>query len=191
MKNHFPVLVSAAALFGGLMGLLSIGGVTAAPIDYAVYINPGGASNAMTCGWHVACAPPFTWGNALDWGNSGGSSITWRSWGFRASGSGPLGTAAVGSNSSSGCYRFSARVNSLNGTLRGEATYTHATTGIAGIQWNVNAGIPIGGAFTSRTGLGNTTSSERSGCLWGDSISIRAAHRPAGSPTPVYIRLPL
>jgi hypothetical protein len=58
-------LLGVLAAFAGALSAPSARAVTA----HHLYVNPGASSNALTCGWHVACEPPISWGNALDWGN--------------------------------------------------------------------------------------------------------------------------
>lgn len=65
------VIVPALATLALLAG--AIGALTSSPAravtSYGLYVNPGGSSNALTCGWHSTCVWPYSWGNALDWGN--------------------------------------------------------------------------------------------------------------------------
>jgi hypothetical protein len=158
-----------AIVAGLLLGFLTTPTVSAST-QYSVQVNPGAVTNSMGCGWHKRRLAPFDSDNlsgyALDWNNVANDGIWWRSYGFRSAGSGSLGVARVMSNSSSGCKEFAVRVLSLNGTNRGSAFYTHATTSIVGTQWAINAGLAPGGSFTSYGSIGTTASSERENCSW-------------------------
>lgn len=100
---------------------------------FAVRINPGGSSGWLTCTWHGACTSPPTAGRALDWGaqygGAGGTSVYWRSWGYRSdTGSyGTIGTVSVWAENGT-CKNVRARpLNGLGADL-GRVDYTHTET---------------------------------------------------------------
>lgn len=129
-------------------------------------MNPGGVTNALKCGWHTTCLYPYSWGNALDWGNFGGQPVYWRSFGIATPNPGVLGTARPRDASSAYCYITSMDIFSLNGTFRGTAAYEH-TTITTSSSVSIGSGSGVSPYETVAGPIGTTASSEKSpSCPW-------------------------
>jgi len=69
MKTKVTIWIYAIlASCGAALGILTASSVHATS-THDVYVNPGGSTNSLKCGWHSVCESPYSWGNALDWGN--------------------------------------------------------------------------------------------------------------------------
>ncbi|MGE0600046.1 MAG: hypothetical protein AB7J35_09740 [Dehalococcoidia bacterium] len=167
MRRGFVSVLVAMALAGSALGLLAPTPGKAVT-SYEIRVNPGGATNALTCGWHVTCKPPITWGNALDWGNSANAHVHWRSWGYRGSGSGNVGTAYVYTANTATCYRIAADIYSTMGTFLGDAAYQHTRILVSeGTNWSIAGST--GWSYTSRGDIGYTVGTELAPtCPWTD-----------------------
>ena len=159
------------ALVLSFAAILGIGlGVSPTPslavTSYEIRINPGGSTNALTCGWHATCLTPYPWGNALDWGNSGNAYVHWRSWGYRGSGTGAVGTADVYTANTATCYQIAADIYSPLGSFLGDAAYMHTRINVSeGTNWSISGSVS--GSYTSQSNIGYTATSELSAsCPW-------------------------
>lgn len=164
------VLISvlmSLVLAGGAAGLLSPKPGKAVT-DYTIRVNPGAYSNHLTCGWHVTCKSPYTWGNALDWGNSANDHVHWRSWGYRGSGSGNVGSAYIYTANTATCYRISADIWSPLGTFLGNAAYQHTRILVSeGTGWSISGSTSW--SYTYRGDIGYTVGTELDDdCAWTD-----------------------
>jgi hypothetical protein len=59
------IMIPFVALTGLALGALTAPNAHAL-VGYGLWVNPGGSTNALTCGWHDTCKSPWPWGNALD-----------------------------------------------------------------------------------------------------------------------------
>lgn len=164
-RQSFVSVLVAMTLAGSALGLLAPMPGRAAT-SYEIRVNPGGATNALNCGWHVTCVSPFTWGNGLDWGNTSNAHVHWRSWGYRGSGSGDIGAAYIYTANTATCYRISADIYSALGTFLGNAAYQHMRILVSeGTNWSISGST--GWAYTSRSDIGYTVGTELSqNCPW-------------------------
>lgn len=158
----FTFVAFVSAVFGAL---------TATParavVNYGLYVNPGGSSNALTCGWHSTCVWPYSWGNALDWGNDPDTYkfVYWRSWGTSDSGSGTMAYAYPYNASSDICHGAGANVYDLGWTWRGSVVWLH--TSLSGSAPTVYINGSWSGAFTSSGPMGTTVPTEKDvSCPW-------------------------
>jgi hypothetical protein len=96
-------------------------------------VNPGAANNyeEVICLWHGTASPCLNdWGDpdsdeqALDWQNSQGSGVYYRTWAYKSNGLGLAYNAWKYTNDSS-CRRVKVEMYDSNGTYRGGAYYTH------------------------------------------------------------------
>ena len=148
------ILVGVAA--GALTGRTGARAITA----YDLYMMPGGVTNALTCGWHSACISPYSWGNALDWGNAGGNAVYWRSYGVAV----PTGAIGVGFplDVSGTCKAAGVDVYDVGWIPRGRVVFTHTqltrTTSFA-----IAGGPPLTPALTLLS-VGTTASTELYSC---------------------------
>jgi len=154
------VIAFASAAFGALTS-----NSARATLSYGLYVNPGASSNALTCGWHQTCQPPYTWGNALDWGNDPNTYkfVYWRSWGTADSGSGTI-AFAVPYNATGSCKGAGAHVYDLNWFWRGSVVWLHTDLSASAPTVYINASWI--GAYTSAGPMGTTASTELRGCPW-------------------------
>jgi hypothetical protein len=129
MKAVASLLFFLAAVGGSLAGILTNIEEGRAVDDYEVYVNPGGDSNALTCGFHVVCRTPYPDTNrtALDWGNNPTTlnDVYWRSFGYKGIGS--QSTIATGQvwNYTSDCNEVAVEIYSLASSYRGSERYVH------------------------------------------------------------------
>lgn len=148
-----------------------VGALTSFPVravtSYGLYVNPGASSNALTCGWHSTCVWPYSWGNALDWGNDPDINkyVYWRSWGTSDSGSGTIGYAYPYDASSTICYGAGSYVYDLNWFWRGSVVWLH--TILSGSAPTVYLNASWSGAYTSAGPMGTTVRNEKdASCPW-------------------------
>ncbi len=132
----------ASAVVGTILGHASRENALALT-GYELNVNPGSSSNAVTCGWHSTCVSPYSPGYALDWGNSGGGSVYWRSWAFLSDGSGSIGTASL-TTASGNCYVIGVDVKSVFGIWKGSTSYTHTTISGSSRNWSIPGAAAIG-----------------------------------------------
>ena len=152
----------------GTCGTGALGALTAPSVHaltgFGLWVNPGGSTNALTCGWHSTCLDPWPAGNALDWGNTGTQPVYWRSWATSDAGSGTMAYGYPRDASSSTCYGAAVDVYSLGWAFRGTAVYLH-TASTTTASFNIN-GSWIG-SYTSGGQVGTTVSTEKTGdCPW-------------------------
>ena len=127
-------------------------------------MNPGGSSNALSCGWHATCKGTYPWGNALDWGNYGTQPVYWRSWATSDAGSDTMAYGFPRNADTATCYGAAVDVYSLGWAFRGTAVYLH-TASTTTASFNIN-GSWIG-SYTSGGQVGTTVSTEKTGdCPW-------------------------
>ena len=164
--KRFLTLAVVLALAGALAALYGPQGGEAATINYSVRVHPG-ASSTLTCGWHEgACPSSSSTGHALDWANSGGSTIYWRSYGWCSVG--PCSAIATGTISSvlETCYKVKVDVKSKvpAGVSQGTIIYTHSGTSSGGTTFDIKGGTSY--TWTSKS-IGYTRSSENTPyCAW-------------------------
>lgn len=107
---------------------------SAATIQVSLRVNPGpaGSSGTLLCVWHGACLTPPTAGDGLDWRAAGGSSIYWRSWGFRSDTSSyaTIGNVSV-TQFNGNCKNVKAAFTDSNNQVTGDIHYTHTLIGRA------------------------------------------------------------
>lgn len=157
------VAVAALSSFAGAMTAPS----AKATNNYGLWINPGGSSNALTCGWHSTCLSPYPWGNALDWGNTTNQAVYWRSWATADTGSGTVGYAFPYNATSEDCYGAGAHVYDLGWTHRGSVVWLH--TALSGSAPTVYIDGSWSGAYTSSGSMGTTVGEElEPTCPWTD-----------------------
>ena len=163
--RHLTIPLLALGVIGLAFIATNRGAKAAYPYD--LYINPGGSTNLLTCGWHLDCVPPYTASTALDWGNTSGQTVYWRSFGITTSGLGVAGSASPRVADGT-CYNFSVDIRSAYGASLGTEAYTHSQLSLA-TPFTINAGGPPSGAMTVVT-LGSTRGSELADCtrlkLW-------------------------
>jgi hypothetical protein len=168
IRRALIAMLPLAALVGSIAGILSSVQSGRAVDDYDVYVNPGGSTNVLTCGFHVTCdatAYPDTNRTALDWGNSANASVYWRSFGFKGAGS--QATIATGKiwNVTDTCKAVAVEVYSLANTYRGAEGYTHTIlSGTDGRSFYIPGSAS--GAYKLEGPTGTTADSEISGCPW-------------------------
>lgn len=155
---------------GTLLGVLSNVSIGRATVDYEVYVNPGAATNELTCGYHVTCDEinyPDANRMALDWGNDSGNNVHWRSWGYKSVGS--QGTIASGKvwDVTDSCKAVAVEVYSTTSVYKGAAGYMHTTlSGTDGRTFYISGSTS--GSYTSYGAIGTTAGSEILGCPWSD-----------------------
>lgn len=140
----------------------------ATTVVFAVRINSGGAYGYLTCSWHSRCdLNPIPPGRALDWGRygggAGGSSVYWRSWGYRSdTGSySTTGSVSVWTENAT-CKNVRARPVNLLGADLGRVDYTHTET--TGSSW-----FYIPGTYNNyylAAWIASVASNEIAGCPW-------------------------
>jgi hypothetical protein len=160
--KRLSLFLLAAAIFTGTIAGLVTSRPARATTYFDLYVQPGGDSSSMTCGWHGATGCPNLDGYALDWSSLYGPGVTWRSYGTAVPTS-QIGTGYPG-DASSTCTRLKVQVRSTADIWRGDVVYTHSeetTTSSFAIQ----GGDVLTPAFTSNY-LGYTVTSEISGCPW-------------------------
>jgi hypothetical protein len=156
------ILAALFGLIGGLAGLYAPRESEATVINYDLRVNPG-ATSTLNCGYHTGpCEYPYPVGPALDWANSAGATIYWRSYGWCSIL--PCTTIATGTISSflDQCYKVRVSITSTvpAGASQGSVDYTHSTTSYSGTQFNINGGNYV---WTGRS-VGTTRSQDASGC---------------------------
>jgi hypothetical protein len=87
VKLNTKVILTTAVVLGFVGGVLAgpFKTADATPVSFYVYVHPGGTSaNGVTdhlnCGWHSVCESPYPWGTGLDWRNSHGQNVFYRSY---------------------------------------------------------------------------------------------------------------
>ena len=159
--KHLRIVIPMVALAAlGLAFVATNRGAQAAH-PYDLYINPGGSTNLLTCGWHEACTSTPVIGTALDWGNTSGQTVYWRSFGMTTSGLGVAGSAST-RVADGVCYNFSVDIRSAYGASLGTEAYTHSQLSLT-TPFTINAGSPPSGTMTV-TSLGTTRSNELADC---------------------------
>lgn len=169
MKFQF---ISAIAI-GTLLGLIiasspwhNTTSVDAATISVDLKIHPG-ATNTLNCGWHVTCDLqnyPDSGASGLDWHNTSGGSVYWRSYGYRSDGMGyAIGQGLIELDNGS-CYSVRVKFTDAFGFVKGYVRYVHSGTWTPGWPFTVNGGGGSGG-WTSLV-VAFTNGSEMSGCSW-------------------------
>jgi len=160
--NRFVDAAIIAALLGGLAGLFLPDGpqsalreAKAAVVFVRLGVHPG-ATNTLNCGWHGQCSTPPTRGTALDWNNSGNSSVSFRSWGYRSDGStNEIGRGKI-FDTTGFCYGVTVEVKDAFAFAKGQIGYTHSQTWTPnwdftirrnGVGWGAWTDIQVG--FTS------------------------------------------
>lgn len=120
----------------------------------------------MNCGWHSACnddPPPF--GSVLDWQNSGGSYVNWRSYGYRSDDNPvPLGTGQI-SNDHSTCKGVKVSIVDAYNVSRGTMRYSHSESSWAPASFNIPANGTGYGQWHAGA-VGPTASTELSACAY-------------------------
>lgn len=135
----------------------------AATVYVILYGHPG-AGQTMNCGWHTACVgDPPTFGSALDWANSGGAYVNWRSFGYRSDNvPSPLGSGTI--NTANGtCKALEVPVVDAYGTPRGGWRYVHSESSWAGASFNIPANGVAYGSWHAGA-VGTTSSTELTAC---------------------------
>jgi hypothetical protein len=163
-KGTCLVVLSIAGLVLGALSNVTTG---RALVDYEVYVNPGAATNSLTCGYHVTCDGSYPDANrmGLDWGNSSGNSVYWRSWGYKSVGS--QGTIASGKvwDVTDSCKAVAVEVYSTTNAYKGAAGYMHTNlSGTDGRTFYISGSTS--GSYTSYGAIGTTAGSEIPGCPW-------------------------
>lgn len=150
----------AACVVAAALGFLT------APTAHAtsthdVYVNPGGSTNALTCGWHDVCEPPYNWGTGLDWGNDPYTyyNVYWRSWGLVTSGSGTMAWGYPYNASSTLCYAAGVHLYDTSWGHHGSVVYVH--TMLSGSAPTVYIQGSWSGTFTSDGPMGTTIEDEK------------------------------
>jgi hypothetical protein len=154
------------AVCGSVLGVLMASSVRATSTN-DVYVNPGASTNALTCGWHDICEYPYTWSNALDWGNDPYTNkyVYWRSWGVVASGSGTMAYGYPYNASSTICYGAGVNLYDTSWGYRGSVVYLH--TSLSGSAPTVYVQGSWSGTFTSDGPMGTTVAGEKDvTCPW-------------------------
>jgi hypothetical protein len=156
------------AIAGSAIGVISNLSVGRATTDYEVTVNPGGATNALICGFHVVCDEvnyPDANRTGLDWGNVADDAVYWRSWGYKSVGS--QSTVAISKvwDVTDTCYAVAVEVYSITNVYKGAAGYVHThLSGTDGRTFYVSGSTS--GSYTSYGAIGTTSDSEISGCAW-------------------------
>ncbi len=159
MRPLPPLLVVAAIMLGVVTGLSS-SKPTLATSSYDLYVQPGGASSYMTCGWHGTTGCPNAGGYGLDWSSASGASVYFRSFGGAVPATN-IGTGYPG-DASSTCTRAKVQVRSVADIWRGDVIYTHAED-TATSSFTILGNTVTSPAFTSSY-VGYTLVSEVAGC---------------------------
>jgi hypothetical protein len=163
MKRVATLVITFAVVAGTVAGLLSSKPALAL-VASDLYMQPGGASSFMSCGWHGTSGCPNLDGYALDWSSAAGPGVWWRSYGIRIP-SGGIGNGypSDASTPNGGCTRIGVDIYT---TLkwRGKVVYTHARmSNPPPTSFAIAGGSPTSPAFTSRS-LGATIQSEGVNC---------------------------
>ncbi len=164
----FIRLVVFAIGVGLALGLLIpsvvIRNADAVTIFVRLGVHPG-ATSTLSCGWHGTCYDPPAAGSALDWSNSGGSNVVWRSYGYRSDASpNKIGTGKILVTTGT-CYEVSAEVTDAFGCGKGRIRYTHSQTWTPDWTFDINGGGGTWGQWTAVT-IGFTSNPETSACAF-------------------------
>ena len=155
------ILAAVFGLVGALAGLYAPRESEATVINYDLRVHPG-ATSTLTCGYHNGACPNQPGGPALDWSNSGGSAIYWRSYGWCSIL--PCATIARGTINSvlEQCYKVRISIASTvpAGVSQGSVDYTHSGTSSSGTVFNINGGNYV---WTSQS-VGTTRTQDATGC---------------------------
>ena len=211
MNYRRPLLLAAALVLGGVAGAVTYQSPRVVEgqyiTSYFLYVNPGGVSTNLTCGWHLECTaagynqPPFDQ-HGLDWGNIGGQEVYWRSWGGHSGfdWGGSLGSAQISIDPVSGCNRLLADVRDVFGGSRGRVKYTHTAMDL-GFVLELGAtsySFPIGSVnggllFTQQqVGRTNAAATEAAACGYNPGTFGAHLHQLAfanGAPNPFAKRI--
>lgn len=142
MRFMSVLLLAGVSLAGVAVGSLSTNvSTTRAVSDYELYVNPGGSTNYLSCGWHSTCLFPFPDGDALDWGNDPytNNQVYFRAWGVKGySGLVKIANGYVGRRDTMVCYQAVTDVVSLYGAYVGRTHYLHTLfTGSEGASFSI------------------------------------------------------
>jgi hypothetical protein len=162
------LLVPLSVALGFVAGVLSPKAADASG-TFDLYIQPGGDSSSMTCGWHGSTGCPNPGGFALDWSSLSGDNVTFRSYGTAV----PTSSVGVGypGDASSTCSRNKVEVRSLADIWRGDVVWTHTNENTY-TSFVIYGGDVLSPAFTS-VHVADTRPTEIPGCPF----SVQHAHQ--------------
>jgi hypothetical protein len=143
MNRKLIFVALVASVLGVGVGSLAPtpSGAQTGRVDTTLTINPA-ANVTLTCGWHTQCTPPYAYGEALDWDNSAGGAVTWRSYSWRSD----TCTCYIGYTDlyevdTPYCYEIEQVVYDWYGVYRGTEYFEHTTT-----PWNAYQNYLTAGA---------------------------------------------
>lgn len=181
MVRKYLLALAAAAILGAAAGVTAIPPRNAAAVtEIDVDIHPGTESTTgyLNCGWHSTCLSPYPLGRALDWRNSAGKKVYWRSDTYYSDSSSATVVAWNDySASTAGCNTVTLLLRDLFGTTRGTVFYVH--TDGAGADFDVYGHDSVKDQTTQ---VGTTTGSVDPGC----SSTGPHLHQQAASPPDLY-----
>ena len=150
------------SLLGTLMGRFEQAGATT--YGYWVYVHPGGTSpdgvnDYLNCGWHGTCLGNANWGTGLDWRNSHGEWVYFRSSSSNNAGYSSTGRAVI-TDWGGTCRTTYVSLYRWSGIHDSTVAYVHTGSNFHGTTFYPNSGYYP--QWTSRT-IGNTLT-EPSSC---------------------------
>lgn len=176
MIRNLALASLASLVLGSVAGLLVPGpqDAQAVTINLELRVNPGPAASTDTlnCGWHDVCQTPYDRGlgnNALDWQNTGGSTVYWRSYGYRSDAStNNIASGKVLIADTPTCRRILVEVKDAFGASLGLVYYTHTATNINGATFNIGGKQAWQATWaaigTSANAIGGSNPAEFAGC---------------------------
>ncbi len=147
MNRIARVVLALAIVTGSLLGSLMgrFDHATAVPYGYWVYVHPGGTrpdgvNDYLNCGWHGTCLGASNWGTGLDWQNSHGEWVYFRSSSSNNAGYSTTGRALV-TDWGGTCRTTSVSLYRLSGAHDSTVSYVHTGSNFHGQQFYVNSGF--------------------------------------------------